>query len=148
MSDEYDVYSEFQNTITDKLDDMNLTLTAIRRDLPHLKFDFWEFFWFFLVIMFFVNWEGSKLDRWTDRVWYSFYYNARWIDVDINKRPFDCDFLRAPVGTKGCNYKKNTFIFNNEERNKELQQATTVEERKQISNRPNSIVLYWQKREN
>ena len=147
MSDEYDDYSGPRDSLTNKLDEINSTLIAIRRDLPHLKFDFWGTFWIFLVIMFFVNWEGSKLDRWTDRAWYSMYYNARWNDVDINKRPLDCDFMHAPIGNKGCTYKKNKLVFADAERQKQLQEATTQEERALISARPNVVMVYWEKKQ-
>jgi hypothetical protein len=147
MSDEYEDFSAPINPVIDKLDEINLTLVAIRRDLPHLKFDFWGAVWFFLAIMFFVNWEGSKLDRWTNRVWYSLYYNARWGDVDINKRPLDCDFLHAPIGNKGCSYKKSKLLFTDSERQQQMQQATTPEERAAISAQPNRVMVYWGKKQ-
>jgi hypothetical protein len=39
----------------------------------------------------------------------SFYYAAEygvaWDKVTVYPRPNDCDFLTAPIGSKGCSYK-------------------------------------------
>jgi|ERR1051326_2529398 hypothetical protein len=148
MNDEnYDVYTGPVESTNAKLDEINATLQGIRRDLPSLKTDLWMVFWVFLVFMFFTDWEGSKLDRWTDRVWYSMHYDAKWENVDINKRPLNCDFMHAPLGSKGCHYKKNKFVFGDAERSKLLQDAATPAERQEISARPNTVMVYWEKKE-
>jgi hypothetical protein len=37
-------------------------------------------------------------------VWYSFEYGVRVDNVMIISRPSDCNFLRSPIGYKGCHY--------------------------------------------
>jgi hypothetical protein len=39
-------------------------------------------------------------------VWYSFKYRVRVDNVMAVGRPSDCDFLRAPIGYKGCHYER------------------------------------------
>jgi hypothetical protein len=39
-------------------------------------------------------------------LWYSFKYRVRIDNVMSNSRPIDCDFLRAPIGYKGCHYER------------------------------------------
>jgi len=60
------------------------------------------------------SWPGSKLDRWTDKVWYSVRYDADFKNVCVDKRPMDCDFFHAPLGNKGCEYKKRTIVYDEE----------------------------------
>lgn len=129
------------------LDDIHSTREDIRDAIPRLKFNMSNWVWFFFGFFLLAGWAGSKLDRFTDRVWYAMYYNANWSDVNINKRPLDCDFIHAPLGSKGCHYEKEKVVFGNEERRKSMQEATTQEERTEIANRPNTVVVYWQKKE-
>jgi hypothetical protein len=128
-------------------DDIHSTLEEIRDELARRKSSPGDWVWVLVAILFFSGWEGSRLDRWTDRVWYSMRYSASWANVDINKRPSDCDFTHAPIGGKGCHYKKNTFIFASDERAKAMQLASTPEERQEIANRPNTVMMYWEKKQ-
>jgi hypothetical protein len=131
------------------LDDIHNTLVQIKAILPTLRhpIDFNSWFWILVGFYFLLSWPGSKLDRWTDRFWYSSRYGAAWKNVDVQKRPFDCDFLHAPIGDKACHYKKNTDFFDDDKRRKLLQQTTlSEEERKEITNMPNAVTVYWEKK--
>lgn len=101
----------------------------------------------FIVIALIMGWPGSKLDRWTDRVWYSIMYSTDWKNVNIEKRPLDCDFFHAPVGDKGCHYKKSTIVFGEEQRRALMQQATAPQERENYTRQPNSVTVYWERKE-
>jgi hypothetical protein len=103
----------------------------------------WIVFFVFLI----VSWPGSSMDRWTDKAWYSFRYNADLKNVRVEKRPLDCDFFHAPVGGKGCHYKKQATIFGDEQRRELIQRASTMEERKAYQEQPNSVAIYWEKDE-
>lgn len=98
-----------------------------------------------LVIFVFGSWSGSKLDRWTDRVWYSVAYDTDWDNVHIERRSSNCDFLHAPIGSKSCTYKKDTMIFGENERRILIAAANTPEDRAAASKQPNSVVVYWDK---
>jgi hypothetical protein len=97
--------------------------------------------------MFLESWPGSKFDKWTDQAWYSFRYDADFKNVTVEKRPSNCDFFRAPVGSKGCEYKKSADVFGPEQRQALIQEATTPEERQAYARRPNSVSVYWEKEE-
>jgi hypothetical protein len=103
--------------------------------------------WILFLVALFGNWPGSKLDRFTDRVWYSVGYNTDWKNVDIQRRPTDCDIFHAPIGMKGCSYSKDKIIFDDADRRKLLAQAQTPEERNEINQRPNTIAVYWAKKD-
>jgi hypothetical protein len=62
-------------------------------------------------------------------VWYSSSYNIEFKSVTIEKRPRDCDFLFAPIGNKGCRYKKRTEVFGEEQRRALV----------------HSVTVYWEK---
>jgi hypothetical protein len=49
---------------------------------------------------------------WFNSAWYSVRYGVGFGDVHTDTRPTDCDFLRAPLGAKGCNYKAQVQVFN------------------------------------
>jgi hypothetical protein len=129
------------------LDDIHSTLEEIRDELSHRKSGATDWIWIILVVFFFSGWAGSRLDRWTDRVWYSLKYDAKWENTDIQKRPLNCDFLHSPVGGKGCSYKKKTSVFGDAERRTLLAEATIQEDRTRINNLPNSVTVYWEKKE-
>jgi hypothetical protein len=143
----YEDYSE--ETPTDKLDEIHSTLQEISQILPHLKtnVDVWGPVWAFIIFWLLSSWAGSKLDRWTDRVWYSSASNVNWQNIDVQKRPHTCDFFQAPIGGKGCHYKKANYSFTDADRRKLLEDATTQEERTRINNIPNSVTVYWEKKE-
>jgi archaellum component FlaC len=105
--------------------------------------------WLLLLFIIFIieSWQGSKLDRFTDRAWYSMSHNADWSNVDIQRRPSDCDFSHAPLGGKRCSYSKQQMIFDNSERQKLMAQAQTQEEKIEVSKRPNTVTVYWLKKD-
>jgi len=45
-------------------------------------------------------------DSWTDPWLYSTEYQINSDQVHRNDKPTDCDFMHAPLGDKGCRYKK------------------------------------------
>jgi hypothetical protein len=106
-----------------------------------------ELAWLFLLIFLVESWPGSALDRWTDKAWYSFRYDAAFANIVIEKRPLSCDFLHAPLGGKGCEYTKHTSVFGDKERQALVGQATTTEDQQTAAKRPNSVTVYWEKDE-
>ena len=50
--------------------------------------------------------------RWTNPLLYSIEYGVSTSQVQWNDQPSDCDFSRAPLGYKGCHYKKSVSGFN------------------------------------
>lgn len=109
--------------------------------------DAWGVLWVFVLIFLIGSWPGSKLDRFTDRVWYSSVYDTDWKNVNIERRPSDCDLLHAPIGTKRCSYKKATVIFGEKERQILIGLGTTPEEKAQSAKEPNSVAVTWDRRE-
>jgi hypothetical protein len=51
-------------------------------------------------------------DSWNNSLWYSVLYHVGFGDVQTDAEPDDCDFLRAPLGYKGCSYKAHVKILN------------------------------------
>jgi hypothetical protein len=64
-----------------------------------------KWFWGLVVIgiVGYVLWFGPTV------AWYSVEY---WVSPDkvyVDSKPTDCDFWRAPMGTKGCHYEEVVF---------------------------------------
>jgi hypothetical protein len=151
-----DVHSTLEN-VDSKLGDVHSELKDIQSTLDKILdvlkdkpsgLSPWEL----LVVILFIaaiagsdSWSGSKLDRFTDRCWYSVRYEADWANVHIERRPSDCDFIHAPLGNKGCSYKKSTNIFADDERKTLVERATTPQEKQEASQRPNLVMVYWEK---
>lgn len=49
---------------------------------------------------------------WTDPFLYSTVYQINSDEVHRSDRPTDCDFMHAPLGDKGCSYKKMVTAYN------------------------------------
>jgi hypothetical protein len=49
---------------------------------------------------------------WSNSLWYSVQYKVGFDDVQTAAKPDDCDFLRAPLGSKGCSYKAHVQVLN------------------------------------
>ena len=49
---------------------------------------------------------------WSNSLWYSIEYGVGFDDVRTDPKPSDCDFMRAPLGDKGCGYKAYVQVFN------------------------------------
>lgn len=129
-----------------ELDSANSTLKEILATLRS-RSEVSSFFWILVLVFLLVSWPGSWPDRWTDKAWYSVRYDAKFANITVEKRPLDCDFLRAPFGAKGCQYEKRTNVFGDEERRSLIRQATTTEEKQNASNQPNAVAVYWEKKE-
>ena len=97
MEDEHDYVADDTNLrdIKDAIEALGDQLEQINESLKE-KSDVggsvWAAIVVFLVIIAPGSWEGSNLDRFTDRVWYSQKYDADWAHTDIQRRPTDCDF--------------------------------------------------------
>lgn len=137
---------DYRDDSDDQLEDVNSTLTEILSTLKS-RTDFSILLWVAFGILLVEGWSGSKLDRWTDKVWYSFRDSAEFKNITVEKRPLDCDFLHAPLGSKSCQYKKRTDVFGEDQRRALVQQATTEREQQAYAKRPNSVTVYWVKQE-
>jgi len=51
-------------------------------------------------------------DSWTDPLEYSMEYSINFDQVHWNDKPTDCDFIHAPLGIKGCHYRKTVTAHN------------------------------------
>jgi hypothetical protein len=53
-------------------------------------------------------WFGGRLwsDIWYSKLAYELYYEVDSGQLAIEKKPHDCDFLKAPIGEKECHYKR------------------------------------------
>src|SRR5229473_1728383 len=122
-----------QDQIISELEKINSKLES--------KGDFSRYFWIFLIIWMFASWPGSWLDKWTDRLWYWVRYDSDFKNITVEKRPSDCDWFRAPMGDKDCQYKKAVNAFGAEQRKQLMDQATSVEERQRYEQMPNSVTV-------
>jgi len=104
-------------------------------------------FWLLIFIFLLESWPGSRLDRWTDKAWYSFRYDAEFANITVEKRPLGCDFLHAPLGSKGCTYKKHASVFGDKERQTLIRQTTNTEEQQTDAKQPNSVTISWEREE-
>ncbi|HEV7218669.1 MAG: hypothetical protein ACHP8A_04110 [Terriglobales bacterium] len=135
--DDYDPNNYYQRVIN-TLEDINANLKS-KGNISSL--------WWFLLVMFIVaSWPGSSLDRASDRLWYSMKYDCAYTNAKVARRPWDCDWLSAPIGNKGCHYKKAVSSFFGAEQRKQLMdQATTLDEKRQYEQTPNSVAVSWEK---
>ena len=98
---EYDDNDDFGERTVSELEEVHSPLGEILSTLKS-RTDFSGWIWFAVILLLLTGWSGSNLDKWTDRVWYSFRYDTDFKNVIVDKRPMDCDFLHAPLGAKGC----------------------------------------------
>lgn len=47
-----------------------------------------------------------------NNAWYSLQYSVWPEKVDVPAKPSDCDFIRAPLGDKGCTYQAHVITYN------------------------------------
>lgn len=106
----------------------------------------WQYVWVLLIVVVFNDWSGSQLDRFTDRLWYSVADDTDWKNVNVIHRPTNCDFLRAPMGSKSCSYKKRTEVFGDKEREALVESALPVD-KDDARRKPNSVLVYWYRQE-
>jgi hypothetical protein len=69
--------------------------------------------------------------RWVNKFRYDIWYNVDSSQVKQfqDKPPSDCDFLKSPIGRKGCHYKKHV----------------DVEESSADNGNQRSVIVYWSK---
>jgi hypothetical protein len=87
--------------------------------------------------IFFAGWFGiTMMDYLSHARWLNKFRYAVWYSVDSSqiqqpedKPPSDCDFLKAPIGLKGCYYKKRV----------EVQEPYAANDNKR------SVLIYWSK---
>jgi hypothetical protein len=147
----HETVDELRN-VQSALEDVNSNLKKIQSTLTDIGSTLKNksaYSWVWVLVFFscITNWPGSRPDRFTDRAWYSLNYNADWQRVDIQRRPSDCDFTHAPIGVKRCSYSKQKTVFDNEERQKLMSQAQTQEQKNVISKMPNTVTIYWAKKD-
>jgi hypothetical protein len=63
---------------------------------------------FGILIVAVIWWGGA----WIDWLWYSATYMVLPNQVEVQTKPKDCDFIQAPIGSKGCYYKAVVAAFN------------------------------------
>jgi|ERR1017187_7140409 hypothetical protein len=102
-----DSHNDSSERTVGELERANATLKHIQSTLASRPRDVWSLFWFIVIIFLLESWPGSGWDRWTDKAWYSVRYDAAFADITVEYRPVDCDFMHAPLGDKGCSYKKH-----------------------------------------
>jgi hypothetical protein len=96
VSDDYDPddHSYSLEDVCDRLDNIETAVTANHSDLS----------WVGFVI---VGWLVIFVwlpDMWNSRLRYSWWYNVGYDQVTIQKKPTDCNFFHAPMGSKDCHY--------------------------------------------
>jgi hypothetical protein len=50
-------------------------------------------------------WPGNG-DHFTDKIWIAAKHGVSYGHVQIIDKPQDCDFMHAPMGSKGCSYQQ------------------------------------------
>jgi hypothetical protein len=83
-----------------ELEELHGTLKEIHATLKS-RFDWPSWAGVIFAILFLNSWSGSKIDRFTDRLWYSVSTGTEWKNITVNKRPSDCDFLSRPPRKQG-----------------------------------------------
>ena len=71
----------------------------------------WIGFLLFILFMWWVlPWDDTSYasNRWLMQAYYAASYSVPMEQVTIYPRPTDCDFLTAPLGSKGCSYKQSS----------------------------------------
>jgi hypothetical protein len=61
--------------------------------------------WALALILLGVGFWSFAPVSWTNAIWYSVQYQVAPTEVHTTNKPSDCDWNRAPLGTKGCHYK-------------------------------------------
>jgi hypothetical protein len=151
-----DKYADTRESTVGELERVHATLKSVGSTLHEIHStlkakgssgDTWGVLCVFAVIFLLGSWPSSRLDRFTDRVWYSVAYDADWKNVNVVRMPTDCDFLHAPIGTKRCSYKKHALIFGEKDRQILIGVSTTPEEKATAAKEPNSVTVTWDRKE-
>jgi hypothetical protein len=53
---------------------------------------------------------GWISDGWESKFRYSMYYGTTSEHTTVNKKPHDCDFFKAPIGSKECHFDKDVTV--------------------------------------
>jgi len=65
------------------------------------------FVWVVLIYMLISSWADAI---WNGKPMLSARYDVPVAQIRIEEEPHDCDFLRAPLGVKGCSYTRETSV--------------------------------------
>lgn len=65
-----------------------------------------------LGVLILVVFGASSDGPWANSLWYSVEYSVPFDAVQTDNKPINCDFLTAPIGYKGCSYKRYVQAFN------------------------------------
>jgi hypothetical protein len=120
-------YHDYEKRIISELKGINAKLKS--------RGDFSGLVLVLAVVFIFMSWPGSFVEKVADKLWYSLKYDCDYKNVTVVKRPSDCDWLRAPIGAKGCHYNKIVAPFAAEQRRQPVEQARM----------PNSVTISWEK---
>jgi hypothetical protein len=61
----------------------------------------------FIGVFAFVWWAGG----W-NQAWYTLQYGVNPSRIQVDAKPSDCDFMTAPLGSKGCHYAASVTTYN------------------------------------
>ena len=64
-------------------------------------------FWIWIAWLVYSFFQGSI---WESKSRYAMYYDVPSDHVTVLKEPHDCDFLKAPIGSKECHFDKNVEV--------------------------------------
>jgi hypothetical protein len=101
MSDDYDPDAQGYSLedVCERLDSIEAAVEA-----NHAKHtDLSGLVWGVLIWIAVVTWLP---DLWNSKLRYAWWYGVNADQVTIEKKPADCNFFRAPLGGKGCNYNR------------------------------------------
>jgi hypothetical protein len=94
MSDDYDASTYGFEEICDRLDNIE---TAVRAN-------HWDINWIAWGAMIWLTISVWLPDMWLSKTRISWWYGVSADQVTLEKKPADCNFFRAPLGSKGCHY--------------------------------------------
>jgi hypothetical protein len=94
MSDDYDPDDHYSfDDVCDRLDNIEAAVRANHQ----------EFGWVGLIIVGWLALAGFT-DMWNSKLRYSLQRGVDYDQVTIQKKPPDCNFFHAPLGSKDCHY--------------------------------------------
>lgn len=83
--------------ISEQLDRL---ITAVEKNTSNR----WTWVWVVLAIWLV---SATAVDTWYSKTRFVLMYGVDYDQVTIDKKPHDCDFFKAPLGSKECHYERN-----------------------------------------
>jgi hypothetical protein len=102
MSDDVDL--DDVSDKLDRLDDVYNKLNDIEQAIKNQPQQWGN--WIFWAVVFWFLVPPLFSDMWHSKASYSVQYDVTYDEVTIDKEPYDCNFLHAPIGGKGCHYER------------------------------------------